>query len=359
MNTRFAMGWLQDWPDHRDDSQAAKATPVRLSRLAWKTALIVGVVCANVSGEDLRPLGDVRFNGQIHSADEISCIGQVGDLLVIGADEAIGDDEENVIQLLKPSGNDEYQVDKTIVLSDGGEMDIEGIAVDGKFVYVMGSHSSKRKRVKANKTYDENRERLTVIDDEKKRDRVYRVELSGHDVDSSTSPIKLRDAIKSDEILGAFCEIPSKENGVDIEGLAVRSGWLYAGFRGPVLRDNYVPVMKFQFDEDNLGTELLFVNLGGRGIRAMTEVSDGFLMIAGPMGDGSASFQLYHWDGRDCIPRSDEPHKQGVCLLLGGIPVPPETKAEGIVLLKEENDRYEVLIVFDGADRGGARRFEA
>ena len=52
-----------------------------------------------------------------------------------------------------------------------------------------------------------------------------------------------------DQRIQDFVNAYLQENGVDIEGLAWRDGELIAGFRGPVLRANYVPVMRFTFDK--------------------------------------------------------------------------------------------------------------
>ena len=105
-----------------------------------------------------------------------------------------------------------------------------------------------------------------------------------------------------DQVIGGGCW-RSKENGVHIEGIAVKGGVLYLGFRDPVFRDTYVPVMTRKFDDPADTHDLLFVRLGGRGLRSLACVSDGFLNIAGPVGDGPGSYQLYHWD---TAPANDE-----------------------------------------------------
>src|SRR5262245_60839271 len=75
-----------------------------------------------------------------------------------------------------------------------------------------------------------------------------------------------------------------------------------AGFRGPVLRENYTPVLRFTFAVPVIESDLLYVNLGGRGIRDLTRARGGLLVLAGPVGDGPGSYQLYFWDGKDCLP---------------------------------------------------------
>lgn len=54
---------------------------------------------------------------------------------------------------------------------------------------------------------------------------------------------------------------------MDIEGLAVRDGYLYVGFRGPILRENWVPVLKCQFATPITEAELMYVNLNRQGFR--------------------------------------------------------------------------------------------
>jgi Protein of unknown function (DUF3616) len=95
----------------------------------------------------------------------------------------------------------------------------------------------------------------------------------------------LQGILKGDKILGPFTKIPSKENGTDIEGIAVKDETLFLGFRGPVRRENFVPVMVLQLDRPE-DYELRFVNLDGHGIRDITAVENGFLIIGGPVGDG-------------------------------------------------------------------------
>jgi hypothetical protein len=118
--------------------------------------------------------------------------------------------------------------------------------------------------------------------------------------------------------------------------------------------------MRLQFD-DQQDNELLFVNLDGRGIRDITKVQDGFLIVAGPVGDSTLSYRLYHWDGKDCIPgrRGDDDPEQGQTTLLGTIPTPCGAKAEGITVLEENPSGYDVLIVYDSAQDGGMTVFRA
>ena len=81
----------------------------------------------------------------------------------------------------------------------------------------------------------------------------------------------------------------------------------------------------------------------------MTSVSDGFLIMAGPVGDGHTSYQLYHWDGKDVIPGKDRKAADiGKVRLLGEIRPPKDGKAEGVVVIQEDDSSYHFIIVYDG-----------
>jgi hypothetical protein len=118
--------------------------------------------------------------------------------------------------------------------------------------------------------------------------------------------------------------------------------------------------MKLKFDNPEETYELLYVNLGGRGIRDMTAVSDGILVVAGPVGDGPGSYQLYHWDGRDTVPGKNlDEGEIGQLHLLGEFNPPRDGKAEGIVVLGEGSGSYELIVLYDGVSAGGGKRFRA
>jgi hypothetical protein len=304
------------------------------------------------SGEVER-LGHVEFKGDIHKAKNVSAITVVKGYLVVGSDEG------NTVQILKPDG-DRYTVLPQDVILDGHakEIDIEGIAAEGDLVYVVGSHSRVRKTVDDQRSAQENRQRLLVVERDESRERLYRFRLDGHGEVSALEVTSLMPVIEQDPVLQAFTRVPSKENGVDIEGIAVRDGRLYIGFRGPVLRDNYVPVLRARFGNPVSDASLLFVNLGGRGIRDLAPARNGLLILAGPVGDGPGSYQLYFWDGHDCLPGQRRPGELlGRLELLGKIATEGEAKAEGVTVLEESDKAYEVLIVFDGLKDGGAMRY--
>ena len=331
--------------------------------------LLLAVFCASPG---LTSAASGRFDALpdgIIAPEDISGLAMFGEFLLVGADEAklVSEDPEkglNAVQVLSRSsgGQLELDADRQIDLFEGTEdkqggteMDIEGIAVEGDTVIVVGSHSAKRPRLKENKKYAKNREKLEAkaILPEPNRGRIYRLTLDDDARVVAKKHISLSKLLAKHPVLGLYVPLPSKENGIDIEGVALSAGKLYLGFRGPVFRDGYVPVMVLDFDRPKKN-ELLFVRLGGRGIRDITRVEDGFLIIAGAVGDGPASYQLYHWDGSDMVPgKKRKGQDLGVVRLLAEIDPPASGKAEGVTVITETDSGYHLLIAFDGVEDTG------
>jgi hypothetical protein len=165
--------------------------------------------------------------------------------------------------------------------------------------------------------------------------------------------INMRANLLRDPVLGRFCNIPSKENGLDIEGMAVDGDRVYLGLRSPVLRGNLVPLVVFDFDRPR-AYQLLYLDLGGQGIRELQKVNTGFLVLGGPPGDGPGDYSLYLWDGRDRVPGSDLP--EGGLDKLGDLPK-RDGNPEGIAVLQDEAGEWELLVVFDGVEGGSPERF--
>ena len=315
----------------------------------------------------------VTFKGKIHQDMDLSAIAyfRINNTayLAIGSDESI-----RRVQLLKNTSGHTYEVDKDLeielpAVKDALEIDIESIAFDhdNTCLYIIGSHSQKRRTVKvAEKTAAENRDRLTdkKIEEESDRNRIFQVSLKAKSgkVKDIQQVNNLKELFAKDDYLTRFVEIPSKENGIDIEGLAFHDERLYLGFRGPILRGNYVPVMVIPckgFGKDITKYEIRFVQLNGGAIRDMTAVEGGFLIIGGPMGDAPGPYGIYFWDGSDMVYGTDRlVPMPPACVKLEEI-VPPigddgaMGKAEGITVLEETATGYQVMIVFDSLKNGG------
>jgi hypothetical protein len=308
----------------------------------------------------------------------------------------LGDDEKSHIQILGKSGEVKFKLhdDGNFALaSEETELDIEGIARNKDFTWVIGSHSMSRKSMlnperlkqkqgsgdKLNENY--NHERIATVAVEPTREWLYRLEItdSGSVRQGSIRRGSLRDIFANHPVLGRFQNIPAKENGIDIEGLAVIAGddpkqtRLFAGLRGPLLRGPLAVVLDVSATEANAddGRPILkiklekthYLALGGRGVRGMSEMKnkkDGYLILAGPVGGEPTPYMLYHWNGEDSVPEIDTPDAIHNVTELCRIPLPkaePRAKAEGVHFLLEEEGIVKFVIVYDSAINGAPTVF--
>lgn len=289
-------------------------------------------------------VGDVRpilLSGEIDAAMDLSGAVAIGDFLVLGADEG------HQLQILRREGtSDTWCLQHSLALANQDqETDIEAIAFGDGCLYVVGSHSFRRRRMRSDLSVRKNLQRLHDVGSESSRNRLYRLPF-----DPKTGTlgklkyVDLSKRLRKDLLLKPFFGIPSKENGIDIEGMTFRDKRLYLGFRGPVLRENYVPVMTLKFDLAKQ-YQLSFVRLEGQGIRDMAALERGFLILSGPVNDAPGPFCLWWWDGADQIPGKG----RTICdtVMLGAVSTPGGAKAEGLSLLREADGHAEIILVYE------------
>jgi hypothetical protein len=301
------------------------------------------MLCVNIvdaRAQSLYATSAVELSGDLADPEQLSGVTQWRNLLVVCPDEG---DEFNVLRPLESR----YEVANRVeLLADSNkEIDMEGAASDSDYVYIVGSHSTRRTKVDEGGTLEKNRKRLTRVRPHTESYSLYRVKLSDDGTLLEKDRVDLRDTLESDEVIGPFFAVPGKENGIDIEGVAVKGDYLFVGFRGPVLRGNFVPVVTFQFERPD-DYDVKFVRLGGRGIRDLVAVEDGFLILAGPVGDGDGSYRLYFWNGEDCVPGSEE--LPGEIVAIGDMTTPPGIKPEGFDVTSETANEWRLLVVCDG-----------
>ena len=330
---------------------------VTISKILSSVFVCVVLFVVQSLQAEIKKDSSIWVTGNIHEANDISAIAYTGKMLIFGSDEGVH------IQLLDTLNNKEnflafHARPELIKLLDSQtEIDIEGMAWAQDTLYVVGSHSLKRQKLKPNLKTLKNRVRIANVQIEESRNHLFRIKYDDEKMqfESRIRRINLKNILTSDPILNRFCNIPGKENGIDIEGIAVdENQMLYLGFRSPVLRNNFVPVLVFSF-VDPTRYSLLFINLNGDGIRDITKVKDGFLLISGPAGDRKGSYQIYFWDGVDGIPGIDKTPSKPVSL--GVIPTSPGAKPEGLAVTEETNSYFKVIVVFDGVRNGNATLF--
>lgn len=225
------------------------------------------------------------------------------------------------------------------------EADIEGLACDGKYLWVAGSHSLRRKQPKEGDNTKKAYKRLASVSADGNRYLLARIPVAEEDdggytlaraVDGKNKPRtaailrgdvhgnELTQLLKQDEHLGPFLAIPGKDNGFDIEGLAVAGKHLLLGLRGPVLR-GWATIIEVALVEDEQPERLRldplgkdgelyrkhFLDLHGMGIRDLCVQDEDLLILAGPTMDLDGPVVVYRWPGGaqpdgGCIVAHDE-----------------------------------------------------
>jgi len=312
--------------------------------LAASVGLLIYLGTRDMPKEALYEETKLIFSGDLKDDDEISGIAFTGEYAVICSNEA------NCVQVLRHADGN-YQLRETLVIQEGKvDLDLESVAIENNMVYVTGSHSRARLIGKKNEKQGGG---VGTIQTFPTRDFVIRFPLNEQGRAGKIETISLRKLLDEHAVLKDFVPLASKENGIDIEGIAAKDGLLYFGFRGPVLRSNWVPILVCPFDAPH-GNDVRYVQLGGRGIRDLTAVQDGFLILAGPVGDSYQAFQIYFWNGKSGLPENGE---AGAAIHLCDLPVNGKGRAEGLGVREEGKKSWNVVIVSDGLPKGDPTEF--
>ncbi|MBN9521322.1 DUF3616 domain-containing protein [bacterium] len=285
------------------------------------------------------------FGGKMNPLTAVSGAEVLGGHLLLVSDEA---KEPTVVQVLTAAGGGYAAAGGVALPAGDDEVDVEGIAADraAGVVYVTGSHCRTRK-IEGGV--------IGEVKQKKSREQFFRFKLApGGTAAAVEGPKSLMPAVEKFPVLAAAATAASKENGLDVEGLAVKDGHLHFGFRGPVLRYGFVPVLSCRWDDPAGTARVRYVRLGGRGVRDLVGVGGGFLVLAGPVGDGDGTYRVYFWDGADQLPAGEDgpgPELLGEFAGLGA------GKPEGLVVLNEAGRSFEVLLVCDGVPSGAPTRW--
>ena len=271
-----------------------------------------------------------------------------------------------------------------VVLRDtSDELDAEGAATDGRYFYVTGSHSAKRGDCASNPgSRHVIRFRLDPATGRALRSPAGGAsgKLGGYDDSGRLWSLmqaqpELAPHVGERKCLGS--EPPAKaptlagQQGVNIEGLAIRDGQLYFGFRGPV-SNGVAKVLAVDadalFSHDTASkpkATMTSLALGQRrGIRDMVAVKTGFLLLAGP-DDSSASqgvgWVLAWWDGKPAEDSSGVVQPRLLAALdLSEVKLrqcDKELKPEAMTVLEETPAAYRLLVLSDGMCDGGPLTF--
>lgn len=266
------------------------------------------------------------------------------------------------------------------------EIDIEGLAYENGYLWLVGSHSFKRKNPSPKKVGAQGHKQLGKVVFEANRYLLARIpvaeengvftlvrqstdnagKLTAASLKTNDTGNELITALKDDIHLADFLRIPGKDNGFDIEGLAVSGPRLFLGLRGPVLR-GWAIILEVETEDDRNDPSLLhlkqvhpdgrhyrkhFLHLGGLGIRDLCVDGADMLILAGPTMDLDGPVSVFRWKNgtrpkKECLLRPDK------ATLIREMEIPfgqGDDHAEGICLYAPDGkDPSSLLVVYDSA----------
>ena len=267
-----------------------------------------------------------------------------GDWLWVAGDEACGLDR---LRRLEPTGREALRFGEArdFPLADlldlpgaaDEEADLEGMAVSDGYLWLVGSHGLKRKNAKPDRSNADNAKRLAKVSLDANRRLLACLPLDRDDSGAPCLVRKARDgrralrlqgdaqtnlltrALADDPHFGPYMAIPGKDNGFDIEGLAVDGRRLLLGLRGPVLR-GWSAVLEIAVEAagDHLrlvplddGGGLIrkhFLQLDGLGVRDLHFSGDDLFILAGPTMVLNGEIRVFKWaDARSVLAANREP----------------------------------------------------
>jgi hypothetical protein len=291
----------------------------------------------------------------------------------------VASDETNTIERFEQLDSHTYGNHKTFKVKDyidleKKEIDIEGMDYSNGYLWFIGSHSLKRKKPRGDSA-SKDIKRLEDIVLEPNRYLLARIPIKNGELKKSVGSKKTAivkkmgktdqfiKELKNDKHIGPFIQskIPGKDNGFDIEGLAIQNDFAYIGLRGPVLR-GWSIIIKFQLKEtrsNKLTLEPLdkdenlyykfFLDLYGLGIREICLDNNDLIILAGPtmVLDGALKiFRLKNFTRftkNKMIDRNDDKLNY-----LFDLPLVSQADfAEGLALHPNSEFKHSIVIFFD------------
>ena len=332
--------------------------------------------------------------------DGLSVALQIGNTLWVANDESASLErlslitEDDTGQYIQAREHKQFALHEFIQLpsppaedpAESQEIDIEGLAYENGYLWLVGSHSLKRKNPSPKKLGAQAHKQLEKVVFEANRYLLARIPVVQENGiftlvrESTDNTGKLRaanlpmndtgndliTALEDDVHLADFLRIPGKDNGFDIEGLAVSGTRLFLGLRGPVLR-GWALILEVEIGDDKVEPSLLrlkrmpsdgrcyrkhFLQLGGLGIRDLCVQGSDLLILAGPTMDLDGPVMVYRWKNgtqpkKECLLRSDD------AALIREMEIPfgqGDDHAEGICLYAPDGkDASSLLVVYDSA----------
>ncbi|OUL96279.1 DUF3616 domain-containing protein [Paraburkholderia hospita] len=330
-----------------------------------------------------QPIGHVRLHFRDEGSSKIptslSAVEQINGSLWLGADESASLERLSTHDRVNFDSHESFPLVDFFALPGGPdqEVDLEGLAWDDEAsqLWLVGSHSLRRQQPKDGESGKGALKAMSVVDRQANRYLLGAIKLDhaqGEDGKQVPQPVpesatamqftaassQLIELLTGNALLSPFLAIPSKDNGFDIEGLAVKGNSVFLGLRGPVLR-GWATVLQLRPEQDGpllkpgiiAGDDRKYLHhlldLGGLGIRDLCVVDNDLLVLAGPTMALDGPIRVFRW--RDAFRNLQERRIDASALdLLFDIPWGERVDhAEGISLFKTADGDTRLLVVYD------------
>jgi hypothetical protein len=304
---------------------------------------------------------------------DLSAAARHGNTLFLGSDEGV------CVERLSRgpaawTGHQRFSLDAIFDLDASGEADIEGLAEDDGWLWVLGSHA--RTRPKIGKAGDDRIDlsAFATLKDTRPRCLLARAPLAADpDPADTMRPVRidgdrragmvrqtkhgnrLAQMMKDSPLLKPFTRIAAKEGGVDLEGIAVAGGRVAIGMRGPVIQ-TYAVLLEVEIVAKPSGRLTIvgplhqrLLELDGLGIRDLKRDGPDLLILAGPTTGLDGPCAVYRWtDWRSDPPQSDQVVRRHRPERIIDLPFGRgDDHPEGLVLLDSIDGQRDLLVICD------------
>lgn len=311
--------------------------------------------------------------GRDDPLSDLSAAARADTTLFLGSDE--GASIERLVWTGEHWGrHDRIALAGLLPIDDAEEADIEGLAVDGDWLWLIGSHARTRPKVAKDGKDRIDLSAFAALKDTRPRCLLARLPLARDPDSDRMAPVAaigdrtaamlkqtakgnaLARAMTADPLIGPFARIASKEGGIDLEGLAVLGDRIAIGMRGPVIQGHAVLLETTIATTKRGGLKLKgplykrLLALDGLGIRDLKLAGDDLLILAGPTTALDGPCAIYRWAGwRDDTPQDDlivrlHRPERIVDLPFGR----GDDHPEGLLLIDNDAGGHDVVVIPDG-----------